>query len=343
MANLAVSNTFTAGTEITAAPFNTNFSDIVTYINNRNGGGTAWDALNVTGTSTLTGAITASSTLAVTGAITATGGIANLFGYRRPNLVYSSATAVNVENNTGTSNQTTIVFPDGTIRSVTEDVSSTHKYRQFLITATAEFITGTEDSGLYSGLSETTNTWYAIYAVKSQINTANFVLVGTTTLPLQANFATLNTNLGTNSWVYLGMIRNGDNSGATGDILSFVQSGNETAFRNACTGNDGTLFGTRLATTAGATSVTYTYAAGTGATDIPNHISIGAVGVSNGTAFAFKNAANTVTIGNLSGGGTLRADVHVTAGFLCSGTSTTRDIVLSGFYDPLLDGTHQVL
>lgn len=46
MANLVITNSnFTAGSTIVASQFNTNFSDISTYINNRNAGTTAWDGL----------------------------------------------------------------------------------------------------------------------------------------------------------------------------------------------------------------------------------------------------------------------------------------------------------
>lgn len=45
MANLSVTNTFTDGAVIEASEHNTNNSDITTYINNRNSGSTAWDAV----------------------------------------------------------------------------------------------------------------------------------------------------------------------------------------------------------------------------------------------------------------------------------------------------------
>lgn len=192
--------------------------------------------------------------------------------YKRPTLTFVSATTVDVADNTGTANQTKIVFPDGNSRSVTENTGVTTKYRRFDITATAEFTTGTEESGLYTGLSEAANTWYAIYAVKSLINTSNFVLVGTTTFPTQANFSTLNTNLGSNSWVFLGYIRNGDRNNHTTDILDFVQNGHITIFRHMGDGQALNLNGYPVATTAGATSVTYTYAAGSGTAQIPDTI-----------------------------------------------------------------------
>lgn len=47
MASLAVTNTLADGTTITAAQHNTNYSDIVTYINNRNSGSATWDACSI--------------------------------------------------------------------------------------------------------------------------------------------------------------------------------------------------------------------------------------------------------------------------------------------------------
>ncbi len=50
MSDLSVSFTFSANTTIVSAQANTNFSDIVTYINNRDDGTATWDNLNVTAT-----------------------------------------------------------------------------------------------------------------------------------------------------------------------------------------------------------------------------------------------------------------------------------------------------
>lgn len=221
--------------------------------------------------------------------------LVKIFSYKRPVLKFISVTTVDVENNTGTLNQTRIVFPDGTVREVTEDTSSTNKYRRFLITAAAEFTSGTEDSGVRSGISEAVSTWYAIYAVKSAIDATKFVLAGDTTLPLQTNFSTLNSRYGTSGWVYLGMIRNGDNDAATGDILNFVQNGNRTDFKSAVTtflGLSGILEG------GGAEPLTYNYAAGTGTGQIPDHLTIAKWGYSLG-------AAATTSIEVTNPGGTL--------------------------------------
>ena len=45
MADVAVTNTFTASTTAVASEVNANFNDLVTYINNRNGGSVNWDSL----------------------------------------------------------------------------------------------------------------------------------------------------------------------------------------------------------------------------------------------------------------------------------------------------------
>ncbi len=46
MSSLTVTNTFSTGV-IQAAQFNTNYSDIVTYINNRNSGSATWDGMYI--------------------------------------------------------------------------------------------------------------------------------------------------------------------------------------------------------------------------------------------------------------------------------------------------------
>jgi hypothetical protein len=371
--------TLSSNTLARAADVETDALTLFNAHNNHDSGSSKWTAVSAEGTSATVGIFNNSSgtndildcrdngssvfKIADGGTITATGSITiptatittlayAALGYRRPNLVFVSSTAVDVENNTGTANQTTIVFPDGSIRSVTENTSSTNKYRRFLITAAAEFTSGTEDSGVRSGISEATDTWYAIYAVKSAINSANFVLAGDTTLPLQANYSTLNTRYGgANSWVYLGMIRNGDNSGATGDILTFNQQGPSTFLSNVCTANVIAHNGLRLASTAGATSLTYTYSAGTGTTDIPNHVSqvelYWANAADSTNALTIRNSANTYALWSGSGASQRAAGtlgMYIQNGLLLSSAgSIARDIALIGWNDPLLVGSFSVL
>ena len=197
----------------------------------------------------------------------------SLVRFRRPSLVYSSSTEVTIESGlyTGTSTDYTMLFPDGSLRTVT---SAT--YAKFNITRSADFSGSGLQSGLRSGLSEVTDTWYAIYAVKCDDGTS-FVLVGDTTFP--SSVSTLDTRYGSNGWVYIGMIRNGDNSSITGNIISFSHSGETTIFnKNTTTTERARLAGLRLATTTGDT-LSWTYSSGSTGSSIPAHIRIGYIGV----------------------------------------------------------------
>lgn len=210
--------------------------------------------------------------------------------YRRPNLVFISISTVDVEANTDTTSQRAVMFPDGEIR-----LSTTQNHFRFDITRNT-VLSGNKQSGLRTGLSQTNNTWYALYAVKASDNTSDLLLVGDTLLPLQANVATLNANFGTNAWVYLGMVRNGNNNDVVTGILSFVQTGNTTSFTNAtldpasAVNINGTLLASNTATVA---DLTYSYSAGTGAAQIPNHLSqVFVIGsVSTGTLYVFSDAS----------------------------------------------------
>lgn len=267
---------------------------------------------------------------------------ASFLAIRKPNLTWISVTTVDVEVNTGTANQTSIIFPDGETRTVTEDTSSTNKYRRFIITAAAEFTSGTEDSGVRSGISEATNTWYAIYAVKSVIDATKFVLAGDTTEHVFSNYATLNSRYGTNGWVHLGYIRNGDQSGATGDILNFKQTGNMTIFQNiAADAGTSSGLGVRLASTTGTTSLTWNYASGTSGAVVPEAVKIalitgavnvgstGAVGMVDGSGtFAFENITGQVSVC------VLQFFIPVALGLITTGpASSNHSIKLSGFID----------
>lgn len=189
--------------------------------------------------------------------------------YRRPNLIFISVTEVDIENNVPTANETTLIFNDGDQRTVLEDTTATDKFRRFNITQTADFDTSTDNSGLRSGLSEANNTWYAIYAVKSQLDVTKFVLVGDTTLPLLSNWATLNTRYGTNGWLHLGLIRNGDGDSAFSDIVSFIQFADKTIFTNVY---DAEGPGIKFLNAAATGTQSWTYASGTGGLFLPDNI-----------------------------------------------------------------------
>lgn len=53
MSELQVSNSFTDGDVVSATNFNTNYSDIVTYVNNRNSAASTWDSFYVTHATTV--------------------------------------------------------------------------------------------------------------------------------------------------------------------------------------------------------------------------------------------------------------------------------------------------
>lgn len=266
--------------------------------------------------------------------------------YRRPVLQYSSATVVNLETGlTGTSGQALIQFPDGSKRT-----DSTASRINFDITRNA-VLSGTAQSGLRTGLSEATNTWYALYAVKVTDSSTNFVVVGDTRIPTQANFADINTSFGTNGWVYLGEIANGDNSGATGDILNFIQSGGVTILRNAVTCNSASspMTGIRIATATAAATLTYTYASGTaiGSGQIPAHLPVVYYGYAcdgQGTAYGLQvtEAAGAYYIEQLGGNTAVdfagRIWMNATSGMkLIRNTGTPDyDVLVTGWIDGVL-------
>jgi hypothetical protein len=270
------------------------------------------------------------------------------FKYRRPVLEWVSVTTVDVENNTETANETAVVFRDGEIRRVTENTGSTSKHRRFIITENAVFASGTENSGLRPTYVEANNTWYAIYAVKSQVDSTKFVLVGDTVTPVATNFAALDTAYGTNGWTYLGYIRNGDQGSTPGDILAFDMSGDQIRFRNAMTGgNSGTgLPGIRLATTASGTSITWTSATGTSGAVVPPTAIVGTF--VTGRANPGSNRGFQVDDGSLQAYISFASNenIHVqvtapTSKNLRAITSTAAvgmDTALVGFWDAALSG-----
>ena len=261
---------YTAGNVITAAGQNSNENTIVNEING------SLDSANIEAggieNSDIANTTIEIGKLATVVQSSITIGV-NLATYRRPSLVYNSGTVVNIETALlGTSGQAAIVFPDGTLR---RDSTSTHIQ---LNLAQVASLTGTVQSGVRTG-SVASNTWYAVYAVKSQANSTDFVLVADSQTFTTTAYATLNTNFGTNSWVYLGLIRYGDQVSAPTGVCSFVQSGNMTLFNNPVNATGGGT-GVMIATATTATSVTYTYATGmSGLGAIPINIGMAVYGI----------------------------------------------------------------
>lgn len=321
MATLSRITTWASAQTLTASDLNGEFNNLLNGHNNHDSGSSRWTTVDA-------------STFKLAGQ-----NFTNWFQYRRPVLQYSSATVINLETGlNGTSGDAQILFPDGTIRT-----DSTASRINFDITRNAA-LSGTAQSGLRSSLSEATNTWYALYAVKVTDSSSNFVVVGDTLLPLQANFSTLNTNFGANGWVYLGMIRNGDGSAATGDILRFIQVGSVTRFQHVATGNALNMTGIRMATSAAATSITWTYAAGNGATNVPDHcalIYVNAVSNIGSGEVRLRNSAASYDHSFAVAGTGGHAFDAVLIGFFSDNLTLTAgssamDIFMAGFHDGVL-------
>lgn len=327
--NYVISYTFSPGTTISSSQVNTNFSDNANTWNGLEALTKSFAALRVDATPTAATDVSIKSY------------VDKLNAYRRPVLQWGSVTTVAVESGLdGTSGDIPLLFPDGTLRTETSTTRTTFDITRNCV------LSGTAQSGLRAALSEGTNTWYALYGVKVTDTSSTWVTVGDTLLPIRANFSTLNSNFGINGWVYLGLIGNGDNSGATGDIMKFYMVGNRTIFYNTTAGNVASGSGPRLATTASATSLTFTYAAGTNIAtpQIPNNVTIG---LYLGT---HQNGANTENILGSSGTYNLfsyKASAGIFGCFLVehpvaeglqivSGGAEGHDIFLRGFVDGVL-------
>lgn len=298
-AGLITHTDYTAGNVITAAGQNTNENAVFNEFNgNISAANLASDS--VTSAKILDGTILKAdlnSTLQSTFTQ-----VSNTLTYRRPVLQWISITTIDVEANTGVANQTCVIFPLDGQRCVTENTSSTSVNRRFIITEAASN-SGTKNSGLI-GANEASNTWYALYAWEVSDNSTDFVIVGTTVIPVQANYSTLNGMFGTGTWVYLGEMHNGDLGSTASDILSFTQAGNVTKLSNSSTGaNVADSNGMISSTTASSPTagIAVQYAAGTSGYAYPAHLTLG--------YWAFmssKGTAHTLEVAQSGGGGSFR-------------------------------------
>lgn len=266
----------------------------------------------------------------------------NTFGnYRRPVLKWIDNKTVDVENNTGTSNQTCIQFPDER-RCVTEDTTSTSVNRRLIVSETASY-TGTKNSGVATGQVLTNGQWYATYAVKVQDNSTDFVLAISTYHPTQANYSTLNTLFNTNGWVYLGMIVYQDSTGSTNHVAKFTQAGNYTMIRSSATTSTIEGRGIRLANTASASTLTWSYSAGFTTLQVPSHILIGQISCIMGTSTIIdidNSSGNSRIFRTQSPSSSISAAatfVSLEDGIRCTANgATTQSIMLSGWIDGVL-------
>jgi hypothetical protein len=182
--------------------------------------------------------------------------------YRRPNLVWSTSTIVQLADNMGTTSLVGVLFPDGDFRQ-----DNTNAGQQMVINQTAVLTTAGRQGGLKSGDSLTANTYYAVYAVKITDSKTLYTTVGTTLHPTSANKAALDTAFGVNGYVFICPIAYGDNAGATTGIVPFTQAGAMIIWTNSATTNSGrNMPGLKIAAQAGGVSVALRYTAVFGTT-----------------------------------------------------------------------------
>lgn len=329
--NFTVSYTFSPSTTISSSQVNTNFSDEANVWTGLEAGTKSFSQLKVDADPTSALQVATKQYVDHYSAI------------RRPVLKFVSVSTVDAESGLdGTSGDVPVQFPDGILRTAT----TTTMYR-FDITRNAVLTSSGGQSGLRTSLSESGNTWYALYAVAFTDTTTGWVLVGDTVLPVQSSFSTLNSNFGANKWVYLGLIRNGSDGGNTADIINFLMAGNMTYFIGSNNGGSVGVAanGIRLNDTAGATTLTYTYSAGTSNTAIPSIITFGYYLGEFGavaTSHILQDSSGTRTYiqGNTSNAIAVEYIwMPVTEGVKLSnggGSSITYDIAFAGFVDGVL-------
>lgn len=278
------------------------------------------------------GVLTAASAACSTGGSAG----ANLNSYRRPNLQYVGTSSATIETGcNGVIGQAAILFPDGSYRT---DSTSSHIICDSTRTAV---LTG---GGVQSGLDVMTfssNTFYTAYAVKSQANSTDFVCIMSTLNATTTNYALINTRLGTQSWVNLGVLRIGDQGLTPAAILQFVQAGNETYFYNSTQGaNFAPGTGMLLATSPAATSIAYNTSYGVIGAKIPENFVLVEWYVGHATYRrvndnTFSNALET-TNANFNGIYHIKYPPKAGGITVVGNTATTTDIFLSGWVDATL-------
>jgi len=332
--NFTVSYTFSPSTTISSSQVNTNTSDVAAVFQGLEAETKTLAKLKVDIDPTLALEVATKQY------------VDHYAAYRRPVLQFASITTVAVEAGLdGTSGDIPIQFPDGSMRIETSTTRTT-----FNITRNAVLVTSGAQSGLTGATSEAANTWYALYAVKVTDSSTLWVTVGSTVLPLQANYATLNTAYGTNGWVYLGLIRNGNGLSGNSDIIEFWQTGNMTMFNNAFTGTNAgsSMPGFQIATTTAAGSLSWSYSAGTSGAVLPNNVGAvtycGAVGALAAQFIHLEDNANngrrlvlpTSAAANILLSVDLPAGTNRGAQMVLTGGTATMDLAVTRFWDSAL-------
>jgi hypothetical protein len=271
--------------------------------------------------------------------------IPSLTAYRKPGLVWYTGSTIALDTSTySTANTAQLLFPDGVMR--TEAQGGNFRMNA---TQTANWGNGTQQGGIRpTEVVNGANTWENFYAVVSTMtgNTTDFVLVGSTFTPIPANISSLNSFFGTNTWTYEGAWPYGDGSGATTTFPKCFMNGNMTSCWNAASSNGASMPGVRLATTAAATSLSWSYTSGTSIASgqVPPQLTIGTIACGNGTGTMNINDSGVATTPFLSSSnpGTNQiayiADWPLVAGVRCAngGNNTSYDIFLRTWRDSSL-------
>lgn len=326
-AGLITHTDYTAGSVITSAGQNTNENAIVNEFNGNinsaniaaGGVATANIAANAVDITKLSTSLQSTFTFVTAG-----------FTYRKPILTYIDGTDVDIEANTQTANQTCIQFADER-RCVTENTGSTTKYRRCVIGSNnANWTSGIEQSGTAGSF--TSSSWHYVYVVKSQINTANFIIAVTTNSPT-ADVTNLNTMFAANGWVYLQTVR----SDAAFNILNFVQNKGHTLFQNTVNTN---FVGVLVSSVASAGSVSWTAAAGLNGTQLPANIIhmnvLGYSGLTSGNTILYNgNGTHYYSIlAGTANGAAAQIESPVSEGAeLVPSSNSQLSIYLYGVYD----------
>lgn len=218
-----------------------------------------------------------------------------LSSYKKPVLQWAGSDAISIECNSSDSSETVLFFP-GYFLAAAENLGASAKYRQASINATANGYgsahTGAVKGGRRSGVSLTTNSWYAVYAVGLRSGTEynadslKFILVFDDTLPTSDNDSTLDGYYGQYNWVYLGLVRYGyGDDGTTSSIIKFVQSKNGWCYFYGTDGgatHGGLTLEQSTSNTDDTSTPLYTFSQGMTGQKIPSTVSHIAVAVSRG-------------------------------------------------------------
>lgn len=277
---------------------------------------------------------------------------AGLINYAKPVLEFVSASTVAVSRNGKANHNTTIIFPDGNVRNVSEASGSENRFRRLDLSRNAVFTScgqNAERTGLNPGLTRTDSTWYSVYAVKSQCagGSDNFTLVGATVNFTPSNRNNLDNAFGSSGYVYLGLIANGngvDGVGNADQIKEFVQTGDTTIFFGLTATGNNSMVGIHLSSFT-AEVATYTYTAGNdiSSSEIPSNITMSqyqtAFGTFTGNIIVQNENANEEllrAVGNAANAFKYPVPFYASERGLravSNGAATLKEITLWGFID----------